>query len=380
MARARPVDYSAVRGAGKTPDERMGDDDSKRLLELLSRAAGAPGAEGEVRGVVREALAGVGPIRHDRLGSLLCERRGRSDSPRVVLDCHLDEVAFMVQSVTDAGRLNFVALGSWWGHVLLGQRVDVVGASGKIPGVIGATPPHFLSADERTRVLEPDKMYVDIGASRREQVGELGIRIGDPIVPSAEFREMAVPGVISGKALDNRLGVALMCEVLRSLAGGEQPNTVIGVAAVQEEVGLRGAQTASELARPDVAIVLECSPADDLPGSDEPQGVLGGGPQVRWFDPTAISNRRLVHFVEAVAEECGIPIQRAVRRSGGTNAGAIHRSRGGVPTVVIAVPGRYIHSHVGLFHWSDYRRARSLVLEVVRRLDLEQVESFTSFG
>lgn len=357
----------------------MRDDASKQLLQRLSMAAGAPGAEEEVRSIVGETLRNAGTIRYDRLGSLLCEKQGLSAAPRIAVDSHLDEVAFMVQSVTEEGRLTFVALGNWWGHVLLGQRVDVVTRGGKVPGVIGSTPPHFLTAEERTRVVELDEMYVDVGASQRTQVDDLGVRIGDTIVPNAEFREMAVSGIISGKAMDNRLGVGLMCETLLALRDESHPNTVIGVAAVQEEVGLRGAGTAAELARPDVGIVLECAPADDLPGQDNAQAVLGGGPQVRLYDPTAISNRRLVDFVESVAADCGVVIQRAVRRSGGTNAGAIHRSGCGVPTVVVAVPGRYIHSHVSLIHWDDYVGARKLTLELVRRLDAARFHEFTRF-
>jgi endoglucanase len=327
---------------------------------------------------VRDCLRGSGSIRHDRLGSLLCEKVGSSATPRVALDSHLDEVAFMVHGISEEGCLSFVALGNWWGHVLLGQRVDVLAAGGRIPGVIGSTPPHFLTAEERKTVLEPDRMYIDVGASERAQVERLGVRVGDPVVPVAEFREMAVAGVFSGKALDNRVGVALMCETLAAL-DGQHPNTVIGIAAVQEEVGLRGAGTAAELARPDVALVLECAPADDVPGRERGQAALGRGPQIRHFDPTAISNRRLVRLVEDVAAELEIPIQSAVRRSGGTDAGAIHRSRTGVPTVVIGVPGRYIHSHVTLIHWDDYTSARRLTRELVARLDRPTVERLTCF-
>jgi endoglucanase len=190
---------------------------------------------------------------------------------------------------------------------------------------------------------------------------------------------MAVEHVASGKALDNRLGVALMCETLLALGDRKHPNTVVGVGAVQEEIGMRGAGTASELARPDVALVLECTPADDLPGQVERQAVLGGGPQIRLHDPTAIPNRRLVRFVESVASEIGIEIQLAVRRGGGTDAGAIHRSRQGVPTVVIGVPARYIHSHVGLFDWRDYGAAQQLVLAVVLGLDAARAGELTRF-
>jgi endoglucanase len=357
----------------------MPGDGSKQLLPRLSLAAGPPGAEDEVRAIVRETLAGIGSVRYDRLGSILCEKRGAADEPRVMLDSHLDEVALLVQSVSSEGKLAFVPLGGWWGHVLLGQRVEVLSERGKVPGVIGATPPHFLSKEKREEVLSPDKMYVDIGASDLAQVERLGVRIGDAVVPASDFREMAVDHVFSGKALDNRLGVALMCETLLALRNRDHPNTVVGVGAVQEELGMRGAGTASELARPDVAIILECTPADDLPGQTERQAILGKGPQIRLFDPTAVSNRRLVGFVESVAADCGIGFQLAVRRTGGTDAGSIQRSHAGVPTVVVGVPARYIHSHVGLFDWRDYVAARELVLAVVLRLDAARTARFTRF-
>lgn len=357
----------------------MRDQDARELLRQLSNAPGPPGAEDEVRRIVRRTLEDAGSLHYDGLGSLTCEQRGTAETPRIVLDSHLDEVAFMVQSISDAGRIPIVPLGGWWSHVLLAQPVDVITETGPVPGVVGSTPPHHLSAAQREQVLPIDKMYIDVGASSREAVQSLGIRLGDPVVPRTEFREMAVEGVVGGKAMDNRVGVCLMCDTLLTLKERKHPNTVIGVGAVQEELGLRGAGTSSKLARPDVAIVLECAPADDLPGESAPQGVLGKGPQVRLFDPTAVSNRRLVRFVEEIADRCGLPIQLAVRRTGGTDAGAIHKSALGVPTVVVGVPARYIHSHISLLQWEDYRTAARLVLELALRLDAARVASFTRF-
>ena len=353
---------------------------SMELLKELSEAAGPPGSEGEVRGIVRRELEAVGRLSYDRLGSILCEKQGRAEQPRVILDSHLDEVGFMVQSVSPEGRLAMVPLGGWWGHVLLGQRVEVMAGDKRIPGVIGSTPPHFLAADQRDKVIGIDKMYVDVGASDSAAVQALGIRLGDAVVPKTDFLPFPVPGVLSGKAFDNRAGVGLMCEVLLALRGKAHPNTVIGVGSVQEEVGCRGGGTSSTLSSPDVAVVLEATPADDLPGFEDRQAVLGKGPQIRLFDPTAISNRRLVQKVLEVAERHDIPVQQAVRRTGGTDAKTIHGHGSGVPTVVIGVPSRYIHTHVSLLQWDDYCAARNLVLELVLALDLETVSSLVDFS
>jgi endoglucanase len=333
-----------------------------------------------VRGIVRETLAPVGRISFDRLGSILCEKPGSSPSPRIELDAHLDEVAFLVQRIEDDGKLGMVPLGSWWGHVLLAQRVDVLAAGRPIPGVIGSKPPHFLKPSEREQVMDVESMIIDVGASSREEAADLGIRVGDAVVPHSEFVEMAVPGILSSKAMDDRVGVGLLCETLLALEGRPHPNTVVGVGAVQEEVGCRGAQTASSVARPDVAIVLEGTPADDLPGFTDRQAILGRGPQIRFYDPTAISNRRLVRFVERVAEERSIPVQLAVRKSGGTDAKTIHVQGAGVPTVVVGVPARYIHTHVSLIHWQDYVAALALVTAVVEALDGQAVAALTEYG
>ena len=359
----------------------MSDRASIELLRRLCLAAGPPGAEDEVRSIVREALDGLGTLSYDRLGSVLCERRGSSGAPRVLLDSHLDEVAFMVQGLAADGRIGFVTLGSWWEHVLLGQRVEILtGAGTRVPGVIGAKPPHFLGAQERKQVLDVEALYVDVGASSRAQVAELGVRVGDPIVPRSEFLEMGVDGILGCKALDNRLGVALMIETLQELASSGHPNTVIGVAAAQEEVGCRGAGTASALARPDVAVVLECAPADDLPGVENRQAALGAGAQIRFFDPTAIAHRGLARLAERIAAESRIAFQLAVRRSGGTDASKVHVSGTGVPTLVIGVPARYIHSHFGLFAWRDYAAARGLTVALLKRLDERTVSELTSFA
>lgn len=238
-----------------------------KLLKRLSECPGPPGCEEAVRRIVREVLPAACTVRYDRLGSLIAELPGSAPAPRVVLDAHLDEVGLMVQSVGTDGRLAFVALGGWWGHVLLGQRVEILVDDGArtVVGVVGATPPHFLSEAQRQQVQPIETMAIDVGASDPEEAASLGIRVGDPIVPQASFGELERAGRFVGKALDNRIGVTLMCELLAHFAEAEHPNTLVGVGAVQEEVGLRGAATATERSAPDVAIVLEATPADDAP-------------------------------------------------------------------------------------------------------------------
>ena len=350
-------------------------------LRRLALAAGPPGAEGPVRSLVREAIGEVGSLEYDRLGSLLCTL-GSGEGPRIALDAHMDEVGFAVQSITTEGRLRFVPLGGWWGHVLLAQRVNVITEAGAlVPGVIASKPPHFLSAAERKAVLTPESMLIDVGVSSREAAEELGIRVGDPVAPHSEWVELA-NGLVSCKAFDDRVGVGVLVESMLRLGALKQPlpSTVIGVAAVQEEVGCRGAVTSSALSRPDVGVVLEGTPADDAPGTPDRQAVLGAGPQLRFLDPTALSNRRLVRHVETIAREEGIPIQIAVRANGGTDAKSIHLHGAGVPTIVIGVPARYIHTHVSIIDPRDYAATVRLTTAVVRSLDAEAVAGLTDYS
>lgn len=358
------------------------EDQAVQLLERLTLAPGVPGQEGAVRRVVRDELSTLDGLRleQDGLGSLVIERPGGPEGPRVALDAHLDEVGFMVQSLCEDGTLRLVPLGGWWGHVLPAQRVDVLTDDGeRVPGVIGSKPPHFLTPAEREKVQTLDQLYVDIGAGSLAEAEQWGVQVGDAVVPHAEFIRFRDEKILSSKAFDDRVGVGLLVETLLGLEGLDPPNQVVGVAAVQEEVGCRGARTAAKIARPDVGIILEGTPADDSPGFpfDARQAILGQGPQIRFFDPTAISNRTLVRQVQAVAAEHDIPVQIAVRRSGGTDARSVHLHGTGVPTVVIGIPARYIHTHVSLIHLDDYQAARRLLVELVMSLDEETVASLT---
>jgi endoglucanase len=351
------------------------------LLQELAEAHAVPGHEDEVRAIFVDELGDRGRLATDRNGSVLCETGG--EGPRVMVAAHMDEVGFMVQNVTPDGFLQFVALGGWWEHNLLAQRVEVLTRGGrKILGVIASRPPHFLPESQRRQVMAIDQMFIDVGAdSRRQAVEEFGISPGDPIAPCSAFTAMARGDWFMAKAFDNRVGMAAVIQAGRMLAGATHPNRLILCGTVQEEVGLRGAKSAAACARPDVAIVLEGPPADDGPGfpRGESQGRLGGGVQIRMFDPTAIANPRLAWLAIETAKAEGIPHQVTVRRSGGTDAGSFHLANEGVPCVVLGVPARYIHSHNAIIDVADLECLVALVIAMVNRLDEDTVADLTSY-
>jgi endoglucanase len=353
-------------------------DASKTLLKELTEAHGVPGFEHEVREVLRGYVEPLGWIEQDKIGSLICRLDG--DGPRVMLAGHMDEIGFMVRFVTEEGFLKFLPLGGWWDQVLLGQRVIVKSCKGDVVGVIGAKPPHLLPADERNKIVEKKDMYIDIGATSQAEVEELGVRMGDPVVPDAQFAELAGGKTYLSKAFDDRVGCALMVEVLQHFAKTAHPNGIYGAATVQEEVGLRGAGTSAEVIDPDVAIILESDIAGDVPGiEDEESAVkLGGGPSLLLYDGSMIPNNRLRDLVVDTAKELDIPMQFSAMPGGGTDGGAVHRHKTGVPSVVVGVAARHIHSHSAIIHRDDYHNAVKLLIGVVERLDAETVAGLTA--
>lgn len=356
-------------------------DETEKLLKELTEADGVPGYETEVRNVLRRHFEPLGEITQDRIGSLICRKTGDADEPKILLAAHMDEIGFMVKHITKEGFIKFTPLGGWWDQVLLGQRVLIKTSKNDIVGVIGAKPPHVLTQEERKKLVEKRDMYIDIGATSQEEVEEAGARVGDPVVPIGEFTVLANPKTYLAKAFDNRVGCALVINAMRSLAEKNHHNTVFGVATVQEEVGLRGATTSVEMVNPDVAIILEVDIAGDVPGikPEESSIKLGGGPAVLVYDARMIPNLKLRDLLIDIAKKSDIPIQMSAVEGGGTDGGAIHLHKTGVPTVVLSIPTRHIHSHNAIIHRDDFDHAVTLLTGLIQELDKKTVANLTSW-
>jgi endoglucanase len=241
---------------------------------------------------------------------------------------------------------------------------------------VGSKPPHELTDDDRRKVLDIKTMFIDVGAASGWDVKKkLDIRPGDPILPDSAFAVMANPDLLLAKAWDNRIGCAIVAETLVRLKEQRHPNTVFGVATVQEEVGLRGAQTSAFTVNPDVAFALDVGIAHDTPGTEGDEK-LGGGPLLTVYDATSIPNRGLFNLVVDTAEKAKIPLQFEAIERGGTDAGRFHVNARGVPSLSMGVPARYIHSHVSIISRKDFDAAVRLLVAVVKRLDRSTVDSF----
>jgi len=355
-----------------------------QLLKDLCESFGPAGFEQETAKIVKKSAEPYADeIVTDKLGSVIFRRQGKTDRPRLLIAGHIDEVGFVISGIHEkTGFLTFNPLGGWWDQVLLTQRVTVRTRKGDIPGVIAAKPPHLLPEEEQKKVLEKTRMFIDIGATNKNEAEEMGVRVGDPVVPFSPFSVIKDGKVAMGKAFDDRIGAFVALEVVRRLAAEKlkHPNTVFGAATVQEEVGMRGATTVAHVVDPDVAIIVEVDIAGDVPGIEahEAPTKMGKGPSILTFDTSMIPNQPLKELVIKTAEESKIPYQLSQVARGSTDAGKIHINRAGCPSIVIGVPTRHIHSHVGLLSLVDTENAIKLTLELVKRLKKEIVESFTA--
>ncbi|WP_019154790.1 M42 family metallopeptidase [Robertmurraya massiliosenegalensis] len=355
-------------------------DETLSMLKELTDAKGIPGNEREPREVMKKYIEPFSDeVTTDGLGSLIAKKVGKEGGPKIVVAGHLDEVGFMITQIDEKGFLRFQTVGGWWSQVMLAQRVTIVTSKGDVTGVIGSKPPHILSPEARKKPVEIKDMFIDIGASSREEAQEWGVKPGDMVVPYFEFTVMNNEKMLLAKAWDNRIGCAIAIDVLKQLKGENHDNVVYGVGNVQEEVGLRGAKTSTYTINPDIGFAVDVGIAGDTPGITEKEAMskMGKGPQILLYDASMVSHKGLRDFVTGIADELDIPYQFDLVAGGGTDAGSIHLSHEGVPSLAISVATRYIHSHAAMLHRDDYENAVKLIVEVIKRLDADTVNKIT---
>jgi putative aminopeptidase FrvX len=353
-------------------------DETLRLYQKLTEAPGAPGFESEVRQIMRTEISKyTDEIIQDNLGSIFGVLRGTEKRPKIMVAGHMDEVGFMVTHITEKGFIKFQALGGWWSQVLLAQRVKIYTDKGSVDGVIGSTPPHVLSEEQRKAPVKLEQMFIDIGADSKEQAETIGIRPGQPILPVCPFTPLANTKKIMAKAWDNRFGCGLALELLEEASQQAHPNTLYVGAHVQEEVGLRGAAASANMIQPDLFFALDAGPANDIPGVSEGFGKLGKGVLIRIFDRSMITHRGLRDFILDHAEAEKIPYQFFVSQ-GGTDAGRVHLSGAGVPSAVIGICARYIHSHAAIADTDDLEAAKKLLVTLVGKMDQSTLQLIKS--
>lgn len=336
------------------------------LLIKLSNAHGLSGCEADIRDVIKEELDGhVDEFRTDRLGNLIAVKKGGDLS--IMLAAHMDEIGLMVQSIDEKGFCRIAPVGGWYGPTLFTQRVVLHGRSGTVTGVVGAKPPHVMKEEERKKELKIEDMFVDVGATSEEEVRALGIEIGTPVTIDRECTTLS-NGRITGKALDDRAGVAILIRTLQQL---ESPHTIYAVFTVQEEVGLKGAKVSAFSLHPDCAIALDVTIAGDHPGIEKKDSTVavGEGPVIELASASGrglLSSRPMADWLRRTAEAHTIPYQLAVGTGGNTDASIINLVRDGIPSIPLCVGARYIHSPVEVVGCADLEASVRLLVEALK--------------
>jgi putative aminopeptidase FrvX len=355
-------------------------DRTVELLRLLADTAGAPGFEEPIRKVMVEQMRPfASAITFDGLGSIIATQG--TTGPRIMVDAHMDELGGMVRRITPRGLLTMQMLGGWLDQALVDQRWTIIGAKGPVKAVTGIRDVHVVPADERTRVYPRDSLFLDVGATSEAEVRAMGISVGDPIVPDAPFEVLNGTGRYLGKAWDDRVGCAVVVEAMRRLATAPHPNQISWVITTQEEIGLRGAHSASDVVKPELGIAIEGGITGDVfPGRpEETQAVLDGGPVLFVYDSSALPNRKLSAFVKQTAAERKIPLQLDLVQGYGDDSAEIQKSTGGVPTVNLLVPARYTHAHNGVISRRDFDQMVDLLVAMLQKLDGPAVAAIRDF-
>jgi len=345
-------------------------------LKELSEAFGISGYEDEVVEILKKNFGKHTKVIRDRIGSVIAQKDGTSDVPKIMFAAHMDEIGFMVKEITKDGFIKFLPIGGWWEGNLPGMRIRIKNKKGElIPGVIGLKPIHDLTSEERKKLPEIDNMYIDVGTTKNFQVSEKsGIRPGDPIMPVGQFEHMANTDLLLAKAWDDRAGCAMLVDMLDELVAIEHPNKVYLVGTVQEEVGLRGAKTSASLIQPDFAFAIDVSICRDTPGNGgDATEKLGTGVGILVYDRTMIPHKNLRDFVIELAETNNIPYHLTSIK-GGYDTGAIHLTNFGVPSLALGIPTRYIHSAASIISYDDYENLLKLTTLIVKNLNRDVME------
>jgi putative aminopeptidase FrvX len=352
-----------------------------QLLKELTEVSGPPGYEDAVRKIMAERMQPYADsIAYDGLGSIIAQQ-GKS-GPRIMLDAHMDELGGMVRRIRPDGFISMQMLGAWLSAALPDQRWVILGSKGPVLAVTDIWDAHIAPRDSQ-QVHPQQDLFLDTGARSAAEVSALGISPGDPVAPVSDFAVLANNRYLA-KAWDDRIGCAVMLEVMRRLEKTPHPNQVFYAGTVQEEgsAEMRGAQTSARLIKPDLGFSLEVGIPNDVPGPgpDAAQEVLGGGPGMMLYTFSELPNRKLVAHVKEIAAAQHIPLQFDFVPGFGDDAGAIKLYNIGVPVTTILVPARSTHAHNGIIDRADFNRTVDLVVAVIESLDDATVSRLKSFA
>lgn len=340
-------------------------------LKVLATEAGISGREDNIREYMKKELEKYSDvIETDKLGNLIAKKGNKG--PKIMIAAHMDEIGLMVKYIDDKGFLKFTKIGGINDQMLLNQKVVVHAESGNIVGVLGSKPPHKMKESERNKLISSEHMFIDIGAKSREEAEKMGVEIGTSISFKSEFDKLG-GNAVSCKAFDNRAGCAVVLEVMKEISKIDLECQVYAVGTVQEEVGLKGAKTSAFGINPDVAFALDVTICGDHPGIklEDASVEMGKGPVATIVDASGrgiITHHQVLKMVREVSKAEQIPVQYEVGEGGTTDATSIHLTKDGIPTGVLSVPARYIHTPVEVIDTEDLEKTSKLVISCIKKV------------
>ncbi|UVD81899.1 M42 family metallopeptidase [Mycoplasma iguanae] len=306
----------------------------------------------------------------DGLGSLIMTKKGHNQGPKIMLAAHMDEVGFMVLDVLDNGQLRVQSVGGIWPNVVVGTQAKLIASTGKeYAGIFGHTSIHILEKEKVTAAVPMKELFVDCGFKDKKEAESLGVEPGDRIYFTGETIRLYNPELVGGKAMDNRAGVTIISEIIKRLTNEKLPNQTYFVGTVQEEVGLRGAKTAVSLIEPDVAFAIDTGASHDTHGAISGVPTLGKGVAINVADGGTLMDPKLVEYLISLAKKHNIAIYKYVAQGGGTDAEELQYGKGGVPTIGISIPQRYLHSPIGVASLKDIQAIIDLMVEFLKVFD-----------
>ena len=354
----------------------------KELYKVVKKYAEIEGIsryEDKVAKELRESTKDSGfKYSRDRMGSLIMNKKGNTNGPKIQIAAHMDEVGFLVRDVTDKGMIMLSMVGGIWPLTVIGTKAYVLTSTGeRLEGVYGHTSIHILEAKKRTVAPTLNELYVDIGISTKKEAEKLGVEPGDVVLMTGSTFMGANGDYVIGKSMDNRAGVTVIDQVVQRLKDQDVPNDLYIVGTVQEEVGTRGARTSVSMIKPDVAIAIDTCASHDTPGAIKGIQHLGGGIALRIKDGGTMMDPKLVDFLYKLAKKHKIPVYKFVAQGGGTDAAELQYGEGGVATITLSIPQRYLHSPLGTCSLTDIQAGIDLIVEFALAFDEKEYDKIS---
>lgn len=347
-----------------------------QLYEDLVNLPGAPSFEKAIRDYMKDVMEKEKvEIIQDRLGSVFARLNNAAKGPKVMIAGHMDEVGGLVTGITDKGLIKMAPLGGMNGDVFLSQRMNIITDDGIIPGVTASKPPHLTrGSSETNKAMTFEDLRLDIGADDKDHAIKLGVKIGQQVISENQYTVSKDGKKIFSKAWDNRFGAGMALDLLKTLRNESLDCDLYCGATVQEEVGLRGAQTATYMIDPDIFIAIDASPCADVFGGDDVSGHLGKGFLLRFVDPVALMHQGIKKHILKLADDQKIPYQY-YQSKGGTDAAKAQLSKSGVIAATIGMPARYIHSNTSMIHVDDYEAVKKMCIALIKSINQDTLKT-----